>query len=242
MSALLLWLGIAWAESPKDILQRAIDAQKINNSIQTVEMYHRKGAVEVQRGFVLKIRREENAIYSHTQFYFPQEISGMQLARIDTPSSIDPVLVYLPALNIVRKANVNQLDKPFMGSDFALADFEMHISENDQLDLLQESEKEWKIQCVPYDNTLYQKLIATIDKASKLPLRIEYFDARGHLKTLTIDDIQKKGAHFVPIQSTMSNHRTGSSTKLLVADIQINVSKEMIPLYLFTEEGLKNAP
>ena len=92
-------LGLALAQSPRQILQTAFDSQQIDNSIQTVEMIQTKNNAQLLRQFELKMRKESNALYAHTRFTKPVEIAGMQLVRIDTPSKADPAMIYLPALN-----------------------------------------------------------------------------------------------------------------------------------------------
>ena len=99
-----LLLQVAFALTPTEIIQQSIEKQKLNNSIQTIEMQiiSKKGSVRTRR-FSLTIRRDDDTLRSFTRFLSPADVAGTSLVMIDRPNQNDPQLLYLPALKRVQR-------------------------------------------------------------------------------------------------------------------------------------------
>ena len=241
MIFIIAFISSLMAKTPAEILERALEKQTVENSIQTVEMtlFSKRNAKQ-KRIFELWVRRDDDALRSYSKFTHPVEIAGTQLVLIDRPSTEDALLLYLPALKRIQRIAGKSRRRQFMGSDFSYTDLELSLNGEEQHSIIEENAEKWIIETIPGSNSNYEKIISHVSKSLGLPLKIEYYNSRGHLKTLDVLETRSESNTIIPILSRMSNHQKGTKTELHIKSIRINVPKEEIPLEIFTAAHLKD--
>jgi len=234
--ALLICANPVHAKEAKDIIDEARDAQRLSNSIQTVKMVLvSKSGREQTRTLDMRARRDGDVVRTYARFLEPSDVAGTQFVLVDNPDQVDEQLMYLPALGRVTRISGKGRSGSFMGSDFKYEDFEIESDPQARHALLSESESEWKIETTPGPSSSYTKIRTTIPKADKLPRKVEYFDKAGNLsRELTIEKVRVVNGIPAPTLTVMKNKRRGTSTRMEVLDIRVNVDANEIPEEVFT--------
>ena len=194
-------LPLCLAQTPQEILETAMAKQRVNNSIQTVEMrlVAKNGGIQ-QRRFELKIRKDKEVVRSYTRFTYPPEIENTQLVVIDKPNTNDPQLMYLPALKRVQRIAGRSRKGSFMGSDFSFADLELSIDKDAKHEIVGETDTRWVIKTKTAKHPLYSAWISRISKKNSLPESVTYFDKKDQkLKTIVIEKTQEFNGTLVPV-------------------------------------------
>ena len=232
----LLAISLSWAQTAEEIIKKAIEKQRINNSIQQVDMtIESKNGGKQHRSFELTIRRDDDAVRSYTKFTKPQELANTQFVVVDRPEKNDPQLMYLPALKRVQRIAGKARKGSFMGSDFSYADLEISLDGDETHQIIEENDEIWIIETKGGKTSVYNKWISHISKSTSLPQKIEFYDKREkQIKTLFIEQTKEQEGVLIPVRSKMSNHKRGSNTILEIKSIQINLPAEKIPLEIFT--------
>lgn len=237
MLALLLALLLpVQAATPEEILEEARAAQRVDSSIQQIRMVlvSRTGAERV-RELEMRVRKDGEVLKSYTRFSKPSDVAGTQLVIVDSPDKVDDQLLYLPALKRVNRIAGKARSGSFMGSDFSFEDFELAGTEGGEATILREDEAVWVIETKPGEGSSYSRLLLTVDKADKLPRKVEYFDQKGAaLKVLEIKEVSREGGQPFPTLSVMKNLQKGTETRLEVLSHQLDVGAEQIPDETFT--------
>ncbi len=251
--ALLLLLALAGSGAPAparaadataqadDIIRRARAAQRVDRSVQSVEMtLEGKGPPRV-RAFELRVRRDpDGLVRSWTRFSAPADVAGTQLVIVDHPSRADEQLLYLPALQRTNRIAGKARSGAFMGSDFAFEDLEVSGADAARHTLQSESATAWVIETVPGPESTYGRLMVTISKADALPREVRFHDKAGaHIKTLTVAEVKVQDGVPVPVVSVMEDHRKGTRTRLVVTSVRLQVPETDVPDELFTAAGME---
>jgi outer membrane lipoprotein-sorting protein len=240
--ALLLFPLTALANPTADeIIQQARDAQRASNMIQTVEMVLvSKRGNERRRTYELKSRRDGEIVKSYTRFLEPADVAGTQLALVDNPDRDDEQLLYLPALKRVTRISGRSRSGAFMGSDFRYEDFEFNDDEDDTHSIAEETDTEWVIETVHADGSTFARSRTWVPKGDKVPRRVQNFDEDGEqVRELVVEEVRLLDGVTVPVRSIMTNLEKGTSTRLEVGDVRVNVPVEEIPDDMFTSAWLE---
>jgi len=227
--------------TPREIVEKAEDLRRIDNSIQSVRMtLVSKSGSERVREFELKVRRDDDAVRSHTRFLSPADVAGTAMVIVDHPDQIDEQLLFVPALRRVTRISGKARSGSFLGSDFSFEDLELSNADTATHQMLSETDSEWVVQTIPGDGSAYGKVVATIRKSDHLPVKIEYFNQKGKAwKTLTVTDTLESGGATYPRISVMKDLTRGTHTRLEVLDYRVDVPKDELPDSLFTQTALE---
>jgi hypothetical protein len=79
----------------------------------------------------------------------------------------------------------------------------------------------------------------TIGRADLVVRKVEFHDAEGVVKVLEVKRTEKTGAVTLPVESTMTNVKRGSSTTLEILSHQLDVPKDKLPDDTFTRAFLE---
>ncbi len=227
--------------TPREIVEEAEARRRIDNSVQTVKMtLISKSGSERVREFELKVRRDDDAVRSHTRFLAPADVAGTAMVIVDRPDQIDEQLLYVPALRRVTRISGRARSGSFLGSDFSFEDLEVSNSDTAKHTLVSEDTEVWVIETVPGPDSSYGRIVSSVRKSDYLPVKVEYFDDKGApLKTLTVlDTLTSKNASF-PKTSEMVNLKKGTKTRLEVQEYRVDVPKEELPDSLFSQTELE---
>lgn len=241
LGALALAVPALAAPTPREIVEKAESQRRIDNSVQRVRMtlVARSGSERV-REFELKVRRDDDAVRSHTRFLAPADVAGTAMVMVDRPDQIDEQLLYVPALRRVTRISGKARSGSFLGSDFSFADLEVSNADDARHTLLSEDAEVWRIETVPGEGSPYGRIVSSVRKADHLPVKVEYFDDKNTaLKTLTVTDTLTAGEASYPKSSEMVNHKKGTRTRLDVLEYRVDVPAEELPDSLFSQTALE---
>ncbi len=141
------------------------------------------------------------------------------------------MFVYLPAVARVRRVSGEMADGRLFGTDITYYDFRQFRNAMDDMapQYLQrvESERPYhQLRFTPPQGIQagYEYVIANIDVASCLPLRMEFMDKGRVVKTLSVPvhALRQDGARWFPGEFTLKDHIHGSRTTLVTTGFRSN--------------------
>ena len=233
---------VASAESaPREIVEKAQSMRRIDNSVQRMKMtLVSKSGSERVREFELKVRRDDDAVRSHTRFLSPADVAGTAMVIVDHPDELDEQLLYVPALKRVTRISGRARSGSFLGSDFSFEDLEVNNANDAVHKLVSEDAEAWVIETKPGAGSSYGRVVSTVRKKDHLPMKVDYFDGKDtHLKTLTVLDTLVTGGATYPKSSEMVNHKKGTKTLLEIQEYRVDVAPEELPDSLFSQTALE---
>ena len=235
MTAITL-LSPAQAETASDIIDKAREAQRVDNGIQQMEMVlvSRNGS-ERSRAFEMRVRKDGERVQTYVRFSKPSDVAGTQLIMIDNPDKADEQLLYLPALKRTNRIAGKARKGSFMGSDFAYEDLEISDADGAQHTLVSQTDDVWVIDTTPSGESSYGRIQSTVSKSDYLPRLVTFYDTKGqHKKTLEVLETATENGSIIPTRSVMRNETRGTSTKMNVNSWRLNVPASEIPDETFT--------
>lgn len=158
------------------------------------------------------------------RFLAPAAIEDTGLLIEDAGRSANDVWLYLPATRRLRRIAGAEKTNWFMGTEFTHEDFEdyqLHLYRFERLkdaacgsgtcDVVAAS----PIDAAERKASGYARKVYFIDRASRYPVRIEYYGRDGKLaKTLTATGMTRHGDYWRPQQLEMHNLANGRRTRL----------------------------
>ncbi len=150
--------------------------------------------------------------------------------------------LYLPALDLDKRISAGDKRTSFVGSDFFYEDISGRNPALDWHDVVRENAKEIVIKCTPKQagSVEFAYSHAVIDARTYLPIRAEYYDAKGKLfrkiETLAVETVQ---GHPTVVRSQATDLRSGSSTLLEMRAPQYDIG---LDAKAFTTQALRNPP
>ena len=126
-----------------------------------------------------------------------------------------------------------------MGSDFTYSDIAGRKLNQDDHNLIKESDQYYFLESVPkkIESSIYSKIRYVISKQYRVIMKAIFYDLDGEkLKTLTNSSIAQVNEVNVVMNSEMENHQTKGRTLLVVQTIDVGVE---LKDDLFSIKGLK---
>ncbi|HCH61406.1 MAG: hypothetical protein CL927_20210 [Deltaproteobacteria bacterium] len=233
-------LGLAQS-TPREIVEKSESLRQIENSIQTVKMtLVSKSGSERVREFELKVRRDDDAVRSHTRFLTPADVAGTAMVIVDRPDQVDEQMLYVPALKRVTRISGRARSGSFLGSDFSFEDLEINNADDAKHTLQSETDTSWVIETVPGAGSSYGRILSSVRKSDYLPTKVEYFDRKGApLKVLTVTATLESNGATYPKVSEMVHLKKGTRTLLEVHEYRVDVPMEELPDSLFSQTALE---
>lgn len=224
------------ADSAESVIASARQAQRLDSSIQRVRMtLVARGGGERVRELELRVRREGDAVLSYTRFLSPADVAGTQLVVVDHPDRADEQLLYLPALKRVNRISGSARSGAFAGSDLSFEDLEVSDAADATHSLVSERADLWVIDTVPGASSSYGRVRTYVSRADKLPRKVEYFDRKGAaVKTLEVLEVKTVDGVILPSRTRIENLQKGTSTRLDLLDVRVNVPESELPDEVFT--------
>jgi hypothetical protein len=228
--------------SAADIARKARDQGSLNLVGLKAEMKLtniEKDGTKQERDVVTQSKKIDGTSHGITRFKSPADVAGVALLVISGKDGAkDDISLYLPKIRRARKiAQANRGDA-FMESEFSYADFSGDSvdekASNREKDGTVGDKAVYVLSGAPPDSP-YKKVVASIDKTSFIPLRVEYYDDKGLLKVYTVQKVEQKAGRTMATESTMENQRTGRKTTISIGD----VSTADAPDTAFTERALE---
>ncbi len=172
------------------------------------------------------------------KFTAPADIAGSGFLRIDD-GTVDETLVYLPALDRVRRVAGGQRGESFFGSDFAYEDVE-GIDPDDYTYVLVRIDDgpRYVIEATPTaaSGSTYDRLVLEVPEATLIPERVAYYRDGVVIKELTVHDVQQVGAYLLGMERRMETLDRGTVTVIRQRDVTLDGD---LPDEVFTERFLR---
>ncbi len=173
--------------------------------------------------------------------------------RVDSPRKLKGVTTlklggkmwnYIPKINKVVKISGSMMLGSWMGSDFTNDDMVKESTfQNDYTYRLTQSAHagEIVIEFIPKPNApvVWGKLVMTVNKKSRLPERIDYFEEGGDkVRALLFTDVRKVGGRTIPTRLVMRPlNKEGHKTEILYENLKFDTE---IPHRTFSVANLKS--
>jgi len=162
-------------------------------------------------------------------FRSPRDLAGTALLSHSHEEGGDDQWLYLPSMKRVKRIAGAKQAGSFMGSEFAYEDINSQEVDNFTYRYVGEERIDGigveVVERFPAtEGSGYSRQKVYLDRATALPMRVEYFDRRGeHVKTLTLADYEQYGPCWRAGAMTMENLRTAAVTRLEWSDFRFDV-------------------
>jgi outer membrane lipoprotein-sorting protein len=186
-------------------------------------------------------------------FRQPSDVEDMTFLIFKYPGKDDDRWLFIPAVRLVKRIAASDKRSSFVGSDFTYEDVSGRDLEDDSFALLPGIELDGKavyvLENTPRDakSANYARKVSFIDRVSFIPLKEEYYDARGKLLRLyTTDELRqippasgKGDGYWTIIKRTMKDLTSGHRTEVTLTKVEYDLG---LPDDIFTERYLRTPP
>jgi hypothetical protein len=218
------------------------------SSVQTVQFdtRDRLGSTRRIEGKIFW-RRGDDAAHSKTlvRVEAPPELRGSSYLLIEKPGTLD-IFVYLPEYQKVRRITAHALAGSLFGTDFSYEDMMRlrHVFEQQHGERLPDAtvgeRPAYVLQVVPAPEvgSSYERVRAWIDRASCVPLRMEFVAKGGALAKELVTDaatLAQRGELWLASGFLLRDLHEQTETQLRLGEIEVDVD---LPDRLFSERAL----
>ncbi len=150
--------------------------------------------------------------------------------------------LYLPGLDLVKRIAAGDKRTSFVGSHFYYEDISGRHIDADTFKLVDSSNGLYEIEAIPVEASQveFARYVVWIDQISFLPMKAEYYDARGKLyrraETLSVETID---GHPTGTRLVMQDLRDGGQTETELRFVQYDIN---LPESIFTERSMRVPP
>ena len=231
---LLILLTSISAQTGKEVMQKVIDAQKVNSSAMDIQMtlVDRDGDTSTRRIQTL-ILNENDLTKTITLFLEPASVRNTRFLTVENSGRADDQWIFLPSLRKVKRIAAGEKDGSFMGSDFSYSDMGSSVSSvDDSVQTILREEKYngrncFVVESVPNTGTdnNYGKYISWVDKITWLTVKVEFYskDLRTQIKELNSENLTKENDHWFAKKLTMATLETGHKTILDIKQVKYDI-------------------
>lgn len=182
----------------------------------------------------------------YVRFTAPTDIKGTGFLSLENKGRADDQHLFLPALRSVRRISADQKDRRFVGTDLSYEDLEVWRPEKYSHKVLRKEEMNGHpcevLESIPKkkDDSQYGKLITWVASEKDLPVRVDYFDAKGTLvKRYDVSKVEKIQDIWTVMIFKMQDFREKHTTHWRVEKVKYN---EDVSDRMFTQQYLGEPP
>jgi len=104
----------------------------------------------------------------------------------------------------------------------------------------EETADEWVIETTSGGGSDWTRMVSRISKADAVLRHVQYYDKKDELaRELVVEKVETHDGVPVPMLSVMKDAKRGSSTRMEVEKVQVNVPAEDLPDDMFTAAYLE---
>ncbi|MEW5947252.1 MAG: outer membrane lipoprotein-sorting protein [bacterium] len=211
-----------------------------------MRLINEKGREQLRELTMLKKDIKDGGAQKYFVFFHkPDDVRGMTFMVWKNVEADDDRWLYVPAIHLIKRVAASDKRSSFVGSDFTYEDVSGRPVADDKHELVKE-EKLNKADCyvvksTPKDrDTEYAYRIAWIDRDRFLPLKEEYYDARGELiRTFEAAELKTIQGILTVTRRVMKNVKTGHRTEVTFGKVEYDLG---IPEDVFTERYMERPP
>lgn len=176
------------------------------------------------------------------KFTAPADIKGSGFLALKQPDGTTESMIYLPALDRVRRIAGSQKQEAFFGSDFSYEDISgLRDDTRDDYDTSLLAVKDGPTYVIeatakPGADTSYDRLVLEIPESLLLPTRVEFFRGGEKLKVMTIGATTTVDGYLLPTELRMETTASGSSTTIEQGEFTV---QDSLPDDVFSERYLR---
>lgn len=173
-------------------------------------------------------------------FVAPADVKGTKFLSISAPKQSTQMWLYLPAVGRERVIAGSAVQGKFMGTDFTFEEISGASSFSEEYKPVRQKDTKvdgrdcYVLQLTPkVSKASYGQLTMTVDKESRIPLSVEFYDQRKRLiKELTSKDLRRSSkGEWQPHEITLADVSAGSTTVLrILSSSDKAVSDDMFTL------------
>lgn len=196
----------------------AMNAPRDQSSQTVLRLIEKDGTVR-ERSLVML---QKGASMRLVRFLSPADQKG--IAVLSLPGG--EIWLYLPAYKKAKRIASHVKNGAFAGTDFSYSDMEAknYADIHDVAYLRAEGQADViELKPRPAAEAEYSRIVMTVDRASGVPTRIEYYDDKGlEYKRLVSRGIEKSGPYWIAREREMTNLRTGHRTLFSMSSIKFD--------------------
>lgn len=164
------------------------------------------------------------------KFFYPEDIRNTGVLNVERPQEkYDTQFLYLPAVKKLRRMSSANKEQRWVGSDFFFEDIqEIKLNEWDYKRLADDTFDGadcYLVEWLPKSgsDTVYARQVRWYRKDGYLPVRIDYFDAKGNLwKRFTATDLRNvqdvQTAWIVAMEDFQTSHKSIMYRRWMIYD------------------------
>lgn len=214
--------------SGEDIAKKVHDANKSANGLVVKGSLTMKnmasGASESRSAVLITVKQDgqNRALIRFTSSSY----SGTTMLTIERAGSENLQYLYLPSVGSPRQIEGSDREKNFVDTDFSnedlggsrIADYKYNRLADQNI----AGSDCWVIERIPKSgSSKYSKHVVVIDKATLVPLNVQFYARSGRLvKTMKAAQVKKIGSVFVPMYLEVTDIEKRRQSILNVADAQ----------------------
>ena len=227
--SLMLLVNLTAAPLPQEIMDKVMEVQSSTSSAMdmALTLIDPSGQERTRRLQTLSLT-ENDRTSSITVFLSPSSVKNTRFLAVENEQGKTDQWIYLPALKRVKRIAANEEGGSFMGSDFSYADMASTTYDADEAThtLLEETDTIYKVRSVPFDTTTYGKTETTVDKATFLPLQVDFYAKDGVTleKQLLTKETEQINGRWIPKVITMTTISSGHSTRIEIIQAQYDIA------------------
>ncbi|MFZ5940607.1 MAG: outer membrane lipoprotein-sorting protein [Bacteroidota bacterium] len=197
-------------------MDNVLYAPKDISGVNRIILIDKNGKEEVREAY-LKQKGTDKRIMRFTS---PASQAGIAVLALPD----DVMYLYLPAFGKERRISASVKNQNFAGTDFSYDDMEPRpYTDKYTPKLLNTEANAYVLELVPKGNSDYSKIIATINKSSFCPEKMEYYD-KGNTKVKEAKyTFTKVGNYWNSKEIMMTDLKKSHSTKMQMTDVKYDI-------------------
>ncbi|MBW2493882.1 MAG: outer membrane lipoprotein-sorting protein [Deltaproteobacteria bacterium] len=239
----------AWAQSAppssESVLAAAFENRYAIDAISRVELVMRGGSDEEIRRKVHYITKIiDQRLHSIARLTAPEYLRGMTILTIEQRDRSHDAFAFIPSLGKTRRVTTAQKGDAFFGSDLTYEDLERKRTDEFELGelALAESEGEaiYRIGVAPVHKGIYSRVEFDVAQLDHAILATRYYKS-GESEPYRVlesprSSMVERGGHVLPSRLLVRDVNRGTSTEVLISDLEVDAS---IPDRIFTVSTLE---
>jgi outer membrane lipoprotein-sorting protein len=193
-------------------------------TISEMTLIDQEGKEEVREMLMFSQKEEGDKTSSLVRFLSPKSVKGVTLLNLN---SGEKIYLYMPAYDKPRRIAGSSKGDEFMGTGLSYEDMSMDYEDkNNEKKLLQETEKEYRIEIIPSgEDVSYKKIILSVDKEKFYAKKVEFYDKSDTLtKTLEIVNIKiDDQGKITPMEIEFTDIVENQKTRILIKEMEYNI-------------------